>query len=575
MSAPRALHALPDSVCVGLLLAVARRQLGGVALCGMPSLERDDWLAWFRGLLPEGTPWRKAPVNVTGDRLLGGIDVAATLQSGTPVLAEGLLAAADQGVVLVAMAERLPAGICAAIAAAMDVGHVNVERDGFARKLLTQFSVVALDESVDDDAGISSTLADRLAFRLTTEDMAELPSPPWAAADVEEARTMLARVTVPDAVFQALVHTAEAIGAESARGALLASRAARAAAALEGRLEVNDPDAELAARLVLACRATRLPAEPEQAERESAADDPDDATGEPPPDQTELEDIVLEAVRAALPPGLLEAIQAGRPVAATSTGRFGPDTRANKGRPVGTKNASTWRGERVNVLATLKAAAPWQTIRARDSATDDRRLQIRAQDLRTTRFKEHCGMTTLFVVDASGSQAAQRLGEVKGAIELLLSQCYVRRDHVAMIAFRGEGAELVLPPTRALARARRLLAGMPGGGATPLATGIDLAREVVETIRRQGRIPAVVFLTDGRSNVARDGSTGRAVATADTRHAAGLFRSVCPGAIVVDTSRRPRQSARELAQWLAATYLPLPHADASSISTAVAARVAA
>jgi magnesium chelatase subunit D len=92
-----------------------------------------------------------------------------------------------------------------------------------------------------------------------------------------------------------------------------------------------------------------------------------------------------------------------------------------------------------------------------------------------SRFKQRRETTTIFVVDASGSAALHRLAEAKGAVELLLADCYVRRDRVAMLAFRGKGAELMLPPTRSLVRAKRSLAGLPGGGGTPLAAGMDAA----------------------------------------------------------------------------------------------------
>ena len=138
------------------------------------------------------------------------------------------------------------------------------------------------------------------------------------------------------------------------------------------------------------------------------------------------------------------------------------------------------------------------------------RILIRKDDFRIARFKQRSETTTIFVVDASGSAALHRLAEAKGAVELLLADCYVRRDQVALIAFRGISAELLLPPTRSLARAKRSLAGLPGGGGTPLAAGLDAAFALADLILRKGQTPTVILLTDGRANVARDGGAGTA-----------------------------------------------------------------
>ena len=179
--------------------------------------------------------------------------------------------------------------------------------------------------------------------------------------------------------------------------------------------------------------------------------------------------------------------------------------------------------------------------------------------------------TTLFVVDASGSSALNRLAEAKGAVELLLADCYVRRDRVAVIAFRGKGADLLLPPTRSLARAKRSLAGLPGGGGTPLAAAIDAARELADQISRHGETPIVVLLTDGRGNIARDGGTGRVRAGQDALAAARQMRLAGVAALLLDTSPQPQPSARLLAQEMGATYLPLPYAGAQLLSQAVRA----
>ena len=172
-------------------------------------------------------------------------------------------------------------------------------------------------------------------------------------------------------------------------------------------------------------------------------------------------------------------------------------------------------GLRLSLIDTLRAAAPWQRLRGGDS-----RVQIRRDDLRIRRFETRAQALTIFAVDASGSSALARLGEAKGAVELLLAEAYVKRAEVALVAFRGTTAELLLPPTRSLARARRSLAELPGGGGTPLAAGIHAARDLAEQARGRGRTPFIVLLTDGRANVAADGGTVRATAESDAQAAA-------------------------------------------------------
>jgi magnesium chelatase subunit D len=140
-------------------------------------------------------------------------------------------------------------------------------------------------------------------------------------------------------------------------------------------------------------------------------------------------------------------------------------------------------------------------------------VEVRKDDFRVTRYRQRSETTTIFVVDASGSAALHRLAEAKGAVELLLADCYVRRDRVAMVAFRGPGAELLLPPTRSLVRAKKGLAALPGGGGTPLASGIDAAIGLADGVRRRGGTPVIVILTDGRANVTRAGIGGRTQAT--------------------------------------------------------------
>ena len=139
-----------------------------------------------------------------------------------------------------------------------------------------------------------------------------------------------------------------------------------------------------------------------------------------------------------------------------------------------------------------------------------------------------------------------------------------------MIAFRGAGTELLLPPTRSLARAKRSLAALPGGGGTPLASGIGAASALAAQLARRGDSPLVVLLTDGRANIAADGTPGRAQAAADALQAAAEFQAQGLSALMIDTSPQPSEAARLLANAMGAAYLPLPYAGAQGLSQAVA-----
>jgi magnesium chelatase subunit D len=198
-------------------------------------------------------------------------------------------------------------------------------------------------------------------------------------------------------------------------------------------------------------------------------------------------------------------------------------------------------------------------------------LQIRRDDIHLTRFQQRRETLTLFVVDASGSAALQRLAEAKGAVELLLADCYVRRDQVALIAFRDDTAELLLPPTRSLVRAKKALAALPGGGATPMAAALDLARDMAERAGKQGTTMQYVILTDGAANVARDGTRSREAGTADALAAARMLAISPSSGLVIDTAQRPQPRARELADTLRSAYLTLPKADAQTLNRAIRA----
>jgi len=280
-----------------------------------------------------------------------------------------------------------------------------------------------------------------------------------------------------------------------------------------------------------------------------------------------MSDVVLDAALATLPPGLLARLQGAPNVAA---GRAGAPTKDGlRGRPAGSRVGDPRPGLRLNLIETLRAASPWQRLRSRNGP-----MEVRREDFRVTRLRYRARTTIVFVVDASGSQALHRMAEAKGAAELLLAECYVRRDHVALLSFRKQGPELLLPPTRSLVRAKRSLAGLPAGGGTPLAAGLDAGCALADSIRRRGGTPNLVLLTDGQANVARDGKGGRANAERDANDAARRVVRARHAALVIDTSARPGPAASRLAADMGARYLALPFASATTLSRTVRAALA-
>lgn len=572
----------PDAVAAAWLCAVDPAGLGGMVVRARAGALRDRWVTFLRALCPVDMPIRRLPLHADENRVFGGLDLGATLAAGRPVAERGVLAEADGGFVLLSMAERVPVATAARLGCVLDTGSLLLERDGLTSRLAVRIGVVALDEGLNEDERVAAPLGDRLAFWLGLEGFDPGANFEGGATKVAAARVLYPGVSVDDAMLRLLCGTAAALGVGSMRASVLALRAARAAAALGGRLVVAEEDAALAARLVLGPRATQIPLDPEKHPPDRAEPpgrDGDD--GEPRQDRDDAAaerkaedaagDLVLAAARAAIPPGLLERLQgaAARTARQTPGGAGTVQASAKRGRPAGVRRGLPGAGARLDLVATLRAAAPWQRLRARSTTNPGGRIEIRRDDLRITRFKQPTETTTVFVVDASGSLAANRLAEAKGAVELLLAECYVRRDQVAVLAFRGKGTELLLPPTRSLARAKRSLADLPGGGATPLASAIDAAVALGVAIRRRGQTPVLVFLTDGRGNVARDGTTGRGRAEADAQDAARAAAAVGLRVLLVDAAPRPQPPARALAASLGALYIPLPRAEAGALSQAV------
>ena len=588
------------------LLQIDPSGFGGVWLRAPFGPVRERWL---RHLLAAGLNTVKVPGSVDMERLLGGIDLSLTLQTGSLHMQSGLLQQADQGVVCISMAERFPAALMAPMTQAMDTQSLPPLRmsDGSESAPRTQFGVVALDESMDDEPPIGKSLQERLGLwfdlqALAPSDVPELQFSQAGSGDsahqtldiripaekLHQARQLLPHIQWSDDQALAVCATALGLGIDSLRAPTLALRVACCHAALNMRSRVSDEDLEFAARRVLAPRATRWPAPAEQqpapdtsqeAEQEppdqQAQQDPPPADqssqDEPPTDSPSAEDLqemMIASALASLPPNLLDSLLT-KPGSSqgNSSGRSGQfRSGMQRGRPLPPRPGRPAGHARLHVLATLRAAAPKQKLR---SGAGQGRVAIRSEDFHVHRYQQNSSSCMILALDASGSAALQRLAEAKGAVELLLQQSYARRDSVCIVAFRGAKAELLLPMTRSLVRAKRAMTGLPGGGGTPLALALKMACEQSIQLQRQGVTPILVVLSDGRANVTLQGLGGRVQAQADALQWVQQWRQTGHRSLWIDTSIQPDPQVQNLADAMGASYLPMPQVQAQRMANAM------
>ena len=589
---------------------------------------------WLRHLSETGLNTVKLPGNIDVERLLGGIDLSRTLQSGLLQMQTGLLQQADLGLVCISMAERFPTALIAPMTQAMDTQSLPpLKINNTESSVRTQFGVVALDESMADDPPMSPALAERLGLWFDLQDIA-----PSDVSDVslntrkdDNALDVMGIQIAPDALArmkQSLPHiqwtdeqvlavcsTAQGLGIDSLRVPTLALRVACCHAALHARSHIADDDLAFAARRVLAPRATQLPApaenasdtepqnssdssaEPDQAQEqssnsleptetpnpsESAKDEEDTSStdtseedtntqDEAPsdlPSSEKLQEMMIAAALASLPPDVLEGLltKPGRNLGNTS-GRSGQfRSGMQRGRPLPPRTGRPGGHARLHILSTLRAAAPKQRLRGN---TQQGRVAIRSEDFHVHRYQQHSSSCLILALDASGSAALQRLAEAKGAVELLLQQSYARRDSVCIVSFKGAKAQLLLPMTRSLVRAKRAMMGLPGGGGTPLALALKMACEQATQLQRQGVTPILVVLSDGRANVNLQGLGGRAQAQADAQQWAAQWRQTGHRCLWIDTSLQPDTQVQNMAQTMGGSYLPMPQVQAQRMASAM------
>ena len=575
-----------DANLIAILLAINPRGLKGVTVKSQFGPVRDAWLQYLKKLITSCEKQiLKAPANISADQLLGALDIEASLQAGSLVMSKGLLERVERNLLLLPMVERIDIQAIALISQALDEKNTADA---------TSFGVIALDESDNVDEAISARLLDRLAFELYLDQLsiADIKeSLEVHAEDIQESKKRLPLVKCSDDYLEVMTKAGLSLGVSSFRANQFALETAKTLAALRGLDAVGQDEVRDAARLVYS-PSKRMHIQPEMDQSNEASqenpenqnsdldkeeDSNNDSESSDQPDQEqpsneELEDIIVEAVKASIPPQLLhqpkQSLLTGKS-AAHIAGKSGT-TQKNffSGRPLTSRKGRPHDGRRLDILKSIRAAIPWQRLRGMMmnelAGGNHLKIHFRAEDLHIKQYLRRCGTVTIFLVDASGSSATQRLAEAKGALEELLVQCYIRRDEVAMVSMRGARAEIVLPPTRSLVRAKRNLATLPGGGGTPLAAGLRSANEMAISLERKGLTPILVIMSDGKANVNLKGVGGRESAHSDALLAAKELRIKNHRLLFVDTSPKPEILAQELSIAMAAEYFPLPFASSTS-----------
>ncbi|MBC7704646.1 MAG: putative cobaltochelatase [Rhodoferax sp.] len=544
-------------------------------------------------------PFVTLPLGATEDRVLGTLDLERALKGAKRAFQHGLLAAAHRGILYIDEVNLLPDHLVDVLldAAAMGVnsvqreglsvthparftliGTMNLEEGDLRPQLLDRFGLMVEVTAPREKTLRAEVVRRRIAFEADPAGYATTWSQEQDALRMQlaTAQRLLPQVELDDALLDLISHLCCEFDVASLRADIVMHKASRALAALEGRLQVTPADVRGAAELVLPHRRRRKPFEQPGLDRErldqliqqATAPQPSKEESDGEPQDEEAEDAQGDAgqenqqqVFAGATPGAVRRIAVDATAIGSMAGRRSEAAGTPRGRVV--RALPDANPSSLAVGATLRSAALRNPVE----------FQVVKSDLHQQIRVGKSANLILFVVDASGSMAAQRRMEaVKGAVLALLTDAYQRRDEVAVIAFRGEAATLLLAPTRSVDRAEQGLRELPTGGRTPLPHALQLALETLAQANPNGPPPLLVVLSDGKANVAltEGGDPWReTLALAESLVMRGVL------ALVLDTESGYLRLGRagQLAQALGAECLTLEQLSAENLALTIHGRL--
>ena len=530
------------------LLAINPSAFGGIIFKGATPEHTERILNFFK---ITDVNLNKIFSNFSVTDLTGGIDPLESLQKGYLVYRKGILS--RPGWFSCSSINDMPKALQSMLTHQMD--NINLS------------PIIAFDDGSRKDEVAPPKLCDRLAFSIDlTEVRFNQFSPDFCIINSSE----ITKAQITEAQIQSVIVSAIRFGIDEIRPAYMTINAAQYLATLNDRVAVEQKDLNLAATLVLAHRALIIPEEiKDEPQKEN-----DESTNERNDQQTNSDinlptEVLIEAIKASLPDNIYQHLRNNIRQKTKAGSGFGNRHKSKvRGRPKPSRNVPPGDQERIDIVSTLRSAAPWQKLR-KQQLKSSKNIIILPSDLHTFHFEDRSERVIIFLVDASGSAAMNRLGESKGAIELMLADSYAKRDFVSLISFRDTSAEILLPPTRSLVQTKKRLGSLMAGGGTPLATGLDASIKLAQNCKRSGKMPSLAILTDGKANIDLDGLPNREKALSDSVLVGAIGKKLDMKSVFIDCGKRPNSNLKEIATSMGANYVSLPRTNATKISNLV------